>query len=94
MGEMTAINNGKLIENTLASLLQYLKQAEPGSLCENSVLRFEFDASLNEARNLLVQMIRNKSPAISVLAFKVLLMLGLIRSCVEDFLVLISLIEE
>jgi hypothetical protein len=54
---MKEINNGQLLINSLEHLLQCLKQAGPGSLHSGDRLSFVLDASLNEARGFLLELI-------------------------------------
>jgi hypothetical protein len=55
---------------------------------------FELDSCLNDGRKYLVQLAKSEMKKVRELACKVILMLGLARENVEDFLVLISLIKE
>ena len=56
--------------------------------------QFELNVCLNNSRDLLVKFARGKDNSVAALAVKNLLMLGLARSSVEDFLILTSILEE
>jgi len=94
--EMKAINNGSLLMNSLEHVLQTLKQVEPGSFHSGDRLSFVLDASLNDARAFLLELIYESGTdrRVVALAYKVVLMLGLARSSVEDLLLLCSLLKE
>jgi hypothetical protein len=94
--EMKAINNGALLKNSLEHVLQTLKQVEPGTFHSSDRTSFVLDASLNDARAFLLELASDSGTdrRAVVLAYKVLLMLGLARSSVEDLLVLCSLLRE
>jgi len=76
--------------------LNTLKQTEPGSFHSGDQDSYILDAQLNHARVFLVDLIQDKATEMKVvtLACKVLLMLGLARSNVEDFLILSALLSK
>jgi len=93
---MKAINNGALLTKSLEHVLQTLKQVEPGTFHSSDRTSFVLDASLNDARAFLLELASESSTdqRVVVLAYKVLLMLGLARSSVEDLLVLTTHLGE
>jgi hypothetical protein len=88
--EMKSVNNGSLLIKALEHFLSSLSIVEPGSFMTGDKYSFILDANLNEARKFLVDLIQDKTSdkKVIILSCKVLLMLGLARSSVEDFLIL------
>lgn len=85
-----------MLVNSLEYLYQTLRFAEPGSLYSTDKLSFMIDANLNDARSFLVSIIEDK---VSVkraveLAFKILLLLGIVRSNVEDLILVSTLLNK
>jgi len=81
---------------SLEHVLETLKRVEPGSFLSDDKVSFALDASLNEARAFLVELIddQGSSGRLVTLAHKVILAMGLARSNVEDLLVLCSLLSR
>jgi hypothetical protein len=54
------------------------------------------DSNLNDARSFLVSIIEDKVslPRAVELAFKIILLLGIVRSNVEDFLIVATLLDK
>lgn len=96
LSEMRTINNGSLLEHSLAQFLQILKRQGPGQMFEISTEGFDLEASLNEASQFLAELISDKAtPAkTKILAAKTLLALGYARDSAEDILQLVLLIRE
>lgn len=93
--EIKSINKDMLV-NSLEYLYQTLRFAEPGSLYSTDKLSFMIDSNLNDARNFLVGIIEEQGAnqrAIE-LAFKIIFLLGVVRSNVEDFLLVATLLEK
>lgn len=69
---------------------------KPGSFHKGDKQSFVLDANLNSVRCFLVELINDKSSDKKTknLAFKMIFLLGLARSSVEDFLVLMNLITD
>jgi len=93
--EIQSINKDMLV-NSLEYLYQTLRNAEPGSLYSTDKLSFMIDSNLNDARDFLVSIITQgtSSKRGIELAFKILLLLGIVRSNVEDLLIVATLLEE
>ncbi|CDW73494.1 UNKNOWN [Stylonychia lemnae] len=93
--EIKSINKDMLI-NSLEYLYQTLRYAEQGSLYSTDKLSFMIDSNLNDARSFLVSIIEDQSSAKRAveLAFKILLLLGVVRSNVEDLLLVATLLEK
>lgn len=93
--EIKSINKDMLV-NSLEYLYQTLKFAEPGSLYSTDKLSFMIDSNLNDARQFLVQIIEDSSAnkrAVE-LAYKIILLLGIVRSNVEDFIIVATLLDK
>jgi hypothetical protein len=88
--------NKEMLVNSLEYLYQTLRFAEPGSLYSTDKLSFMIDSNLNDARQFLVSLIEEgKGPQRAVeLAFKIILLLGIVRSNVEDFLIVATLLDR
>jgi hypothetical protein len=97
--EIRNINKDMLV-NSLEYLYQTLRYAEPGSLYSTDKLSFMIDSNLNDARSFLVSLIEeglSKSDGnkrATELAFKILLLLGIVRSNVEDLLMAATLLDR
>jgi hypothetical protein len=93
--EIRSINKDMLV-NSLEYLYQTLRFAEPGSLYSTDKLSFMIDSNLNDARSFLVQIIEDSSSVKRAveLSFKILLLLGIVRSNVEDFLIVATLLDK
>jgi len=85
-----------MLVNSLEYLYQTLRYAEQGSLYSTDKLSFMIDSNLNDARSFLVQIIEESTSAKRAveLAFKILLLLGVVRSNVEDLLLVATLLEK
>jgi hypothetical protein len=96
LNEMRTLNNGSVLENALTQFVQILKRQGAGSLFEGTIESFKLEASLNEAREFLVAVMREKtaSKSIRALAARTLLVLAYARSSVEDFFQLLLLLQE
>jgi hypothetical protein len=94
--EIKQINKDMLV-NSLEYLYQTLRFAEPGSLYSTDKLSFMIDSNLNDARTFLVSIIEDQNastPKRAVeLAFKIIFLLGIVRSNVEDLLLVATLIN-
>ena len=93
--EIKAINKDMLV-NSLEYLYQTLRYAESGSLYSTDKLSFMIDSNMNDARSFLVGIIEDKSsePRAVELAFKIILLLGQVRSNVEDLLLVATLLNQ
>lgn len=85
-----------MLTNSLEYLYQTLRYAEPGSLYSTDKLSFMIDSNLNDARGFLVSIIEEKSsaPRAIELAFKIIFLLGVVRSNVEDFIIVTTLLDK
>ena len=88
--------NKDMLVNSLEYLYQTLRFAEPGALYSTDKLSFMIDSNLNDARSFLVSLIEEggAAPRAIELAFKILLLLGIVRSNVEDLLIVATLLEK
>ena len=98
--EIRNINKDMLV-NSLEYLYQTLRYAEPGSLYSTDKLSFMIDSNLNDARSFLVSLIEEGLAAegkgnkrATELAFKILLLLGIVRSNVEDLLMVATFMDR
>ena len=93
--EIKSINKDMLV-NSLEYLYQTLRFAEPGSLYSTDKLSFMIDQNLNDARGFLVTIIeeKNNPPRAIELAYKILLLMGIVRSNVEDLLLVSTLLMK
>jgi hypothetical protein len=97
--EIRNINKDMLV-NSLEYLYQTLRYAEPGSLYSTDKLSFMIDSNLNDARSFLVSLIEEGlangggNKRATELAFKILLLLGIVRSNVEDLLMAATLLDR
>ena len=98
--EIRNVNRDMLV-NSLEYLYQTLRFAEPGSLYSTDKLSFMIDANLNDARQFLVSIIEEGASQSSTvtkraieLSVKIILMLGIVRSNVEDLLMVATLLEK
>jgi hypothetical protein len=102
MREMQSVPGcGQILIKTLEHINFTLKRVEPGSFFRvHSRTSFILDASLNDARSFLVDIIRaqrnSKSPDFKVItmALKVLLTTSLVRKSIEDVLTVCSLLTD
>lgn len=76
----------------MANAVESLKRCEPGDFYENDRLSFSMDANLNDARRFLVDIIKNSEGRVACLAYKIIFLIGLARSCVGDMLLICSLL--
>ena len=93
--EIKSINKDMLV-NSLEYLYQTLRYAEPGSLYSTDKLSFMIDSNLNDARTFLVSIIEDKSNSqrATELAFKIIFLLGIVRSNVEDLILVSTLLDK
>jgi hypothetical protein len=93
--EVRTINKDMLV-NSLEYLYQTLRYAEPGSLYSTDKLSFMIDSNLNDARTFLVSIIEdpNSVKRAVELAFKIIFLLGVTRSNVEDFILVTTLLDK
>lgn len=93
--EIKSINKDMLV-NSLEYLYQTLRFAEAGSLYSTDKLSFMIDSNLNDARGFLVSIIEDKSSVQRAveLSFKILVHLGVVRSNVEDLLLVSTLLDK
>lgn len=96
--EMKGINNGQLLINSMEHLYKVLKDVSKGALIQDNDTRMNmaFDVNLNEARTFLLEVINDKtnSERMVQLAHKIILLIGVARSSVEDLLVLCSTLQS
>lgn len=73
-----------------------MRYAEAGSLYSTDKLSFMIDSNLNDARSFLVSIIEdsNSAPRAHELALKIILLLGHVRSNVEDLLMVATLLDK
>ena len=85
-----------MLVNSLEYLYQTLRYAEPGSLYSTDKLSFMIDSNLNDARTFLVSIIedKNNSQRATELAFKIIFLLGIVRSNVEDLILVSTLLDK
>ena len=89
-----------MLVNSLEYLYQTLRFAEPGALYSTDKLSFMIDSNLNDARSFLVTLIEESAAQGTLngratdLAFKILLLLGIVRSNVEDLLIVATLLDK
>jgi hypothetical protein len=86
----------EILASALQHLYEALSESPAGSLYGNDVLAFQQDTALDEAREFLVRLIGNRSqyPKKMVeLCMKILLRPGIVRSNVEDFLIVSKLLN-
>ena len=83
-----------MLVNSLEYLYQTLRFAEPRSLYSTDKVSFMIDANLNDARSFLVGIIEDKTsqPRALELAYKIIILLGVVRANVEDLLIVASLL--
>jgi hypothetical protein len=97
--EIRNVNKDMLV-NSLEYLYQTLRFSEPGSLYSTDKLSFMIDSNLNDARQFLVSLIEEAAAHGQLatrgveLAFKIILLLGIVRSNVEDFLIVATLLDK
>ncbi|CDW82480.1 hect e3 ubiquitin [Stylonychia lemnae] len=93
--EVSSLNKDMLV-NSLEYLYQSVRQAQPGSLYGVDKVSFMIDANLNDARQFLVSIIEDmqSSDRAVELAYKIILLMGIARSNVEDLLVVATLLEK
>jgi hypothetical protein len=99
--EIRNVNKDMLV-NSLEYLYQTLRFAEPGALYSTDKLSFMIDSNLNDARGFLVSLIEEgaalgaqpQNKRTTELAFKILLLLGIVRSNVEDLLIVATLLDK
>ena len=93
--EIKSINKDMLV-NSLEYLYQTLRFAEAGSLYSTDKLSFMIDSNLNDARGFLVSIIEDKNSVKRAveLSFKILVHLGVVRSNVEDLLLVSTLLDK
>lgn len=101
--EMRTFNGGSLLVKSLEHFLRTLKeqkppsmQAEQGATGEKLQRAFLLEARLNEARAFLLELIDDKrsDKLVVSLACKNLLMLGRMRHNLEDFLIVMSILQR
>jgi len=85
-----------MLVNTLEYLYQTIKQMQPGSLSDSDQMSFMIDANLNEARTFLLSIIEDSTSVQRAveLSVKMIFLLGLARSSIEDFLIVINLLDN
>lgn len=85
---------GDLLEKSLENLVISLKQCEPKELYEKDRLAISLDASINNGRAFLLDLIKNGTTTQASLSYKILLLIGLARANVEDLLLVCFLLSE
>lgn len=85
-----------MLINSLEYLYQTLRTSEPGSLYSTDKLSFMIDANLNDARTFLVSLIEDMSSSDRAveLAYKIILLIGIARSNIEDLLIVATLLDK
>lgn len=86
-----------MLVNSLEYLYQSLRHTEAGSLYNTDKLSFMIDSNLNEARTFLLSIIQDGegSPKRALeLSAKLILLIAIARSNVEDLLIVISLLDK
>jgi hypothetical protein len=96
MSEFRDIGNIALIEKMLTQYVQLFKGVKPGSFFNGNLQSYKLDSSLNEARIFLMELVDDQKTNMStrILCVKMLLMIGLARGSIEDFLILFKIINE
>jgi hypothetical protein len=80
-----------LIVRSLENILQCLSRVKPGALFQNyDRTSFILDASLNDARRFLLELLKTGSPRVKELCLKVILTIAHMRKNVEDILIVIE----
>lgn len=94
--EMRSLNNGQLLINSMEHLYKVLKDVKKGAFIhkDDTKMTMALDINLNEAREFLLELIRDKATTerMTLLAHKIILLIGVARSSVEDLLVLCSVL--
>lgn len=85
---------GDLLEKSLENVVVSLKQCEPKQLYDTNRLAFSLDASINNGRSFLLDLIKNGTTTQANLSYKILLLIGLARANVEDLLLVCSFLTE
>ena len=102
--ELGQVNKG-LLTSSLQCLLDSLKQYRPGALyCATDRMSYQMDQNLNIARDFLLEEINEVASGSSPLtpeyikyaeiAVKIIMMLGIVRSNVEDYLIILTVIQK
>jgi hypothetical protein len=93
--EISSVNKDMLL-NSLEYLYQTLRSTVPGSLYSTDKLSFMIDANLNDARTFLVSIIEDLSSSDRAieLAYKIILLIGISRSNIEDYLIVATLLDK
>lgn len=85
---------GTILEKTMANVAESLKRCEPGDFYENDKLSFSIDASFNDTRTFLIDIIQNGEGHLANHAYKILFLIGLTRFCVEDMLLICTFLSN
>lgn len=95
MREIQSVSKEMLV-NALEYMHQTLRNLEPGALYSTDKLSFMIDANLNDARAFLVSVIENSNnPERAIeLSFKIILLIGIARSNIEDLLIVATLVDK
>jgi hypothetical protein len=80
-----------LIVRSLENILQCLGRVKPGALFETyDRTSFILDASLNDARRFLLELLKTGSPRVKELCLKVMLTVATMRRSIEDVLIVLE----
>ena len=93
--EIRTVNKDMLV-NSLEYLYQTLRNSEAGSLYSTDKLSFMIDANMNDARAFLVSIIEDMSSSDRAveLSYKIILLMGIARSNIEDLLIVATLLDK
>lgn len=85
-----------MLVNSLEYLYQTLRNSEAGSLYSTDKLSFMIDANMNDARAFLVSIIEDMSSSDRAveLSYKIILLMGIARSNIEDLLIVATLLDK
>lgn len=95
--EVLIMNVGQdMIVSTLESTLQSISRVRPGALFQDyDRTSFILDASLNDARSFLIELIStSKNAKVQELSLKIILAMANMRKSVEDVLVVYDLLKS
>jgi len=79
-----------VLKESMEKIIKSLEKIEPGEQPHS----FSNESSFNNTRNLLIEMINDDDIYLAKLAYKILFLLGLARSCVDDLLIMSNLLAE
>lgn len=101
LGHLTNPSGENLLTSSLSVLLESLKAYRPGALYSVSDrMSFQLDQSLNEAREFLAENLERHlqrgvpNKELASVTLKLIFMLGVVRSSIEDFLIVLSFMQK